>query len=146
MKKLFVCSMILVISLLVSGCDLFNQSGTVMKVVNDSSETIAQLEVLTYAGVESRIAPPDPDPDPDPDLNDALDGQQLAPNASVNIELPPNRAEGVPMKVTVKIGTTNYSVNILYDPEADFTLTFKGTTANPKFTVSGDGAQEQPPI
>ncbi len=132
--------MILVVFLLFSGCDLFNQSGTVMKVVNASSETIAQLEVLTYAGIESRIGAPDPD------LNDALDGQQLAPNAEVTIELPPYRAEGVSMKVSVKIGTTNYSLNINYDAGANFTLTFHGSTATPKFTISGDGAQEQPPI
>lgn len=134
MKKLLVCSAILVVTLFFAGCDLLGGSKTTMKVVNGSSEAIVELQVETYLGVDDRgyIG-----------LNDALGGEGLATGAEVTFDLPPILAAGSSVRVTVLIGADDtYSFFLSYEQGDDFTLTFNGSTESPMYTLTGTGAEE----
>ncbi len=137
MKKLLACSVILLVALLFAGCDLFSQStsGPVMTFVNGSeTETIEELEVRVYLGVDSRSEPP---------LQDALGSTvTLGSGEEVTVTLPNAIAEEAALKVSVRISGANSEVYIDgYD--ADFTLTFNGTTEPNKFTVTAGEAEIQ---
>ncbi len=49
MKKILICSSILIITLFFAGCNLFStDSSTTIKLVNDNSEKINLVEVRSY--------------------------------------------------------------------------------------------------
>jgi len=55
MKKILICSSILIVTLFFAGCDLFStDSSTTMTLVNDSSETINLVEVNAILGAQAR--------------------------------------------------------------------------------------------
>ena len=135
MKKLWAFSVILIVVLLFAGCELFDGSKTTMTVVNGSSEEIVAMQINTYIGAQERTF--------DGLQYDALNGERLALDAEVTIDLPPVLAEGSSMELLVHVGvSTICSIYITYDAGADFTLTYNGSTETPQFTITGTGAEE----
>ncbi len=134
MKKILICSSILIVTLFFAGCDLFStDSSTTMTLVNDSSETINLVEVNAILGAQARMAML---------VNSLEDGDTVVPNGKVVFKLAPKLADNSELAVGVTVvGNTNPIREYLtYSPESDFTLHFLGSSEDTQFSISGEGA------
>ncbi len=130
MKKILICSSILIVTLFFAGCDLFSSdSSTTMTVVNDSSETITAMTVQSYIGAQERGS-----------VNSLEEGDTVAPGEKVVFKLAPKLVDNHYLEIVVYSDLSS-NTDVIYDAEANFTLHFLGSSEDTKFSISGEGAR-----
>lgn len=134
MKKKIVFLNILLLSLVFSSCNLFN-NGPKMRIINNSVEEISSIQVKSYIGVNSKTNPSV--------SNDSLaEGQTVPVDGEVFYNLPLS-APGSNLYVVIHTedDANSSSVKVIYDSDANFNLKYNGKDNDPIFSISGEGAE-----
>lgn len=137
MKKKIVLLNILLLALVFSSCNLFRDNAK-MTFVNKSNEVISSIELKSYIGANTKGFV---------GFVDSLaDGQTVSNNEKVTFDLPllaPNTSLRVLVLFNNDDDLTAQNCEITYDAivNPSFTLEYNGSTNDPVFSISGEGAE-----